>query len=353
MPAGSPAPISDPIIKRGWNAREVRKDRVSYDLGPPQLAAIDALMARIRAGGTALGNITKADFSHPDLDPLLAAMFRDLRTGLGIVVLRGFPADKYDAEGIQAIYWGIGTHLGRGCSQSAYGDLIGHVTDRGTGRGYQGTRKLSLHTDAPEFVALLCINRAMRGGENVFASALRVKEVVECEHPEYIEILERGFPWHRRGEEAPGAEPVTPYNVPIYSTVDGVTSCRYARETIDAALAALGREMTPLERDALAFFESVPLRNDLRCDLQLERGEAVFLNNFEVMHARNAFEDWPDPRRKRLLYRLWIQGQPTRPLKREVLVFQNKGGRHGIDPQPGRIVGKGAAYDVIKSAANH
>lgn len=47
-----------------------------------------------------------------------------------------------------------------------------------------------------------------------------------------------------------------------------------------------------------------------------------------------------------------MQGEPTRPLKREVLVFQNKNGRHGIDPQEGREPGK-IGYDVLKSAVNH
>ena len=155
--------------------------------------------------------------------------------------MRGFPVDKYDPERMQAVYWGIGTHFGRGCSQSADGDYLGHVTNVAkASRGYTTDRELSLHTDSAEIVGLLCVRDAKEGGLSIYASSLKVHEIIEREHPEYLPVLERGFFCDRRGEEAPDDDPVTPYRVPVFSTSDGLLSCRYVRGVIDNGAAALG-----------------------------------------------------------------------------------------------------------------
>ena len=39
---------------------------------------------------------------------------------------------------------------------------------------------------------------------------------------------------------------------------------------------------------------------------------------------------------ERLLYRLWLMGDPPRPMKKEVHLYQNRSGRMGVDPQDGR-----------------
>jgi hypothetical protein len=135
--------------------------------------------------------------------------------------------------------------------------------------------------------------------------------------------------------------------VPIFSRRDGILSCRYSTEGFLAALHHLGREMTAPERDAIACFEATALRPDLRVDLRAETGEAVFVNNFEILHSRTAFEDWPEPERRRLLLRLWLQGAPPRPMNREMFAFQNRGSRMGIDHQPGREPGR-VGYEVIR-----
>jgi hypothetical protein len=45
-----------------------------------------------------------------------------------------------------------------------------------------------------------------------------------------------------------------------------------------------------------------------------------FLNNYVTLHTRRAFEDWPEPSRKRHLLRLWLsdpEGRPIPPEQRE------------------------------------
>jgi len=328
--------------RTGWLGRDLTKDRIAADLGPAQLAAIDELMDGIRARGLGYRGIERRDFSHPALDGFLAEILARIKTGDGLVLMRNVPVDRYPLEDIEKIYWGFGTHFGSALSQSTAGDMIGHVTDRASSRGYNSTRKLVMHVDSAETVGLLCVRTAREGGDTVLASSLRMHEILKREHPEHMAILERGFRYHRRGEEAPGDAPISEYRVPVCSTEAGVLSCRYARERIDLAARELNQPLPDAELAALACFEALALREDVRFDLTLQPGEALLTSNFELLHSRTAFLDWDDPSRKRLLLRLWLQGDPERPLKREVFTYQNKSGRQGIDPQGDRQPGLAA-----------
>ena len=323
--------------REGWLGAELDREALYWDFTPAHLAAIDELMARVEKAGLPFHEIRRQHFSHPALDDDLAALLAHIKSGPGIVIMRGFPVDRYDPERMQAVYWGVGAHFGKGCSQSADGDYLGYVTNvEKASRGYTTSRELHLHTDSAEIVGLLCVRDAKEGGLSVYASSLKVHEIIVREHPEYLPVLERGFRCDRRGEEAAEDEPVTPYRVPVFSTEGGLLSCRYVRGVIDKGAEAAGEKLTDLEKAALACFEEVARRDDVRFEVMLRLGEASVINNYEILHARTGFVDWEEPEKKRLLYRLWLEGEPPRPMRREVHLYQNRSGRMGVDPQPGR-----------------
>ena len=238
--------------REGWLGSDLDRDSLYWDFSPAHLAAIDELMARIEKLGLKFHQIRREHFSHPALDGDLALVLQRIKTGPGLLIMRGFPIDKYDAERMQAVYWGIGTHFGIGVSQSADGDYLGHVTNVAkASRGYTTDRELSLHTDSAEIVGLLCVRDAKEGGLSIYSSSLKMHEIIEREHPEYLPVLERGFFCDRRGEEAPADDPVTPYRVPVFSARNGMLSCRYVRGVIDKGAAALGIELTAPQKRRL------------------------------------------------------------------------------------------------------
>ena len=100
-----------------------------------------------------------------------------------------------------------------------------------------------------------------------------------------------------RRHVAPGDEPVTPYYVPVYSSKEGVLTCRYVRGVIDRGAATLGNELSAFEKEALACFESLAQRDEVRFEVMLQPGEASFINNYEMLHARTGFVDWDEARR--------------------------------------------------------
>lgn len=286
--------------------------------------------------------ITREMFSHPDLDNRLSQVFGEITQGRGFVVLRGIPVDRYDVADIERIYWGIGSHFGSGHSQSARGDLMGHVFDetkpgaRQSARGYLSRRHLALHTDLTDIVGLMCVRRAKLGGESVFVSAPAVYNTVLTEHPEFMPVYLRGFPYHRRGEEASDAEPITPYDIPVFSSASDVFSCFYVRGIFEVGLRDLDRGLTLLEQDALDYLDEVMNRDDICLHIQLEPGDAAFTNNRTVLHARTEFEDWDEPEKKRLLLRLWLKSRQSRPVIDDIDIYRNASGALGIDYQPGQ-----------------
>jgi alpha-ketoglutarate-dependent taurine dioxygenase len=124
--------------------------------------------------------------------------------------------------------------------------------------------------------------------------------------------------------------------VPVFSNRDGQVSVFMVREIVNAAYRELNREFTPEEIDAIDTFRATA--RPLQFETRLEPGEASFLNNYTVMHARSEFDDWEDPEKKRLMLRLWLDVErKPRPVVRETHIYENAGGRSGIDPQAGRL----------------
>ena len=328
--------------RMAWRGAEIRKDDIAFDLTTRHAAALKELLNGFHQKGLTLGRILPKHCRHPALDADLARVFDEIQEGRGIAIIRGIPVDGYSVDEVSATFWALGTHFGRGVSQSARGDLLGLVRDETppwepeSARGYTSRRELSLHVDLAQIVGLMCVHQGRSGGESQYASGLAVYEEIRAKRPDLLPILHRGFPYHRRGEEASGQPQITPYDIPVFSEREGRVSVFMVREIINAACRELKRSFTPQEIDAIDTFRATARK--LQFETRLEPGEASFLNNYTIMHARSEFEDWGDPARNRLMLRLWLDVERNaRPVVPEIHIYENEGGRSGIDPQPGRL----------------
>jgi hypothetical protein len=72
--------------------------------------------------------------------------------------------------------------------------------------------------------------------------------------------------------------------------------------------------LTPRQVEALDLFDA--LANDARLNMHMEfrPGDIQLVHNHTLLHDRTAFEDWPEPGRKRHLLRLWLAPPDARPL---------------------------------------
>ena len=119
----------------------------------------------------------------------------------------------------------------------------------------------------------------------------------------------------------------------MFSSVDGVTSCRYVRQYIEvAADEDPDIELDALDREAFDAPEALAADPRLHHEFTLQPGQAVFANNFTVLHARSSFTDQPAGP-GRLLFRVWLATEPSRPVVRRIEHFE---GEPGIQPVVGR-----------------
>ena len=208
-----------PVMRRhidhpsAWKVGDFRSaDDYSLDLTPGQLADIESCVKAVRAAGLKLEDIERRHFPLPTMAGTIAAIRHEVADGRGFLVLRGLPVEAYSKDEIGFIYWGIGTHLGIGQSQSVMGDRLGHVKDFSredpNARAYRNKQELSPHTDLSDFVGLCCLRSARSGGVSRLASALTIHNIILAERPQYLERLYRGYTWHRRGEEKPAERKV-------------------------------------------------------------------------------------------------------------------------------------------------
>jgi Taurine catabolism dioxygenase TauD, TfdA family len=163
-----------------WHGSDLRKENIAFDLSRAQAAALEDVLLRVRKMGLAVADIKAEHCRHPALDDALARVFNEIQDGRGIVILRGIPAADHSVDDVSTMFWLIGTHFGRGVSQSARGDVLGLVQDETppgadeSARGYTSRRELSLHVDLGQIVGLMCVRQARAGGFSQYASGLAI-----------------------------------------------------------------------------------------------------------------------------------------------------------------------------------
>jgi len=326
------APIDHPSA---WRVADFKTPAdYTIELDATHLRDIERAMGQIRAAGLGLDDLRCEHFEVPSLRPVVDEIRHQIEDGRGFVVVRRLPIEDYSKDEIGMIFWGLGTHLGRGLSQSVLGDRLGHVKDFSRedplARAYRNKQELSPHTDSCDLIGLACLRDAKTGGVSRLTSALTVHNVMREEYPESLEHLYRGYVFHRRGEEKPGDLPYTPYRVPVYSNTGGKVSARYVRTYVEAGEAAAGRPMGEAELAVLDRFEEVTKRPELMLEFTLRPGEIYFINNYTILHARTAFDDGDaEEDRRRHLLRLWLEVPQMRPVHPHI-----RSG--GIEAVPGR-----------------
>jgi hypothetical protein len=86
-----------------------------------------------------------------------------------------------------------------------------------------------------------------------------------------------------------------------------------ARSLGGAALPG-ARRLTAEDIEGLDMLAELAGDPELRLDMNFMPGDVQFLHNHTIRQARSAYEDWPEPDRKRHLLRLWLS--PPAPARR-------------------------------------
>ncbi len=131
--------------------------------------------------------------------------------------------------------------------------------------------------------------------------------------PDLAAELFQPFGTDRRGEVPEGMLPY--FMLPVFNEHAGYFSVIYARRYIQSAqrFPEVPR-LTEAQLEALDLLDALANDERLRIDMALQPGDVQLVCNHTVLHARTAYEDWPEPERKRHLLRLWLSPPVGRPL---------------------------------------
>ncbi|KAF7198309.1 Taurine hydroxylase-like protein SAT17 [Pseudocercospora fuligena] len=312
-----------------WSADDYKDnpERWTYVLSNEEITELSLAADRFIETGTPLTGISNDHFPLPKLGPFLLTVRHEFLNGKGFVLLKGLPVEEWGLHKSAVAYMGLGSYFGYFVSQNGRGHILGHVKDLGEDpsqedkvRIYRTNAKQYFHTDSADLVGLLCIAKALEGGESDIVSTHNVFTTLQRERPDVVKALVTpDWYFDRKGEVSNGQEPwyksaimflENDPNGRVWAKIDpnNVTSLARYSTGPDAKIPPLSKT----QQEALRVLEGTCTR--LALHLILDPGDIELLSNAHVLHARTAYKDHPPgsiddqgrPRFRRHLMRLWL-----------------------------------------------
>lgn len=300
--------------QEGWRGEQLvgRFDQWGHQLTEKELVDLDEAIHAVEALGKPLSEVGPEDWRLSAFAKSLPAWMQQLGSGLGFILVRGFPVSRYSEEQAAIAYWLLARHMGTPVSQNSDGDLLGHVRDVGADPGDHNTRlyktraALSFHTDGADLIGLLCLRAGKSGGVSRICSSIWVFNEILKRRPDLAPLLLDRWHHHAHGQLGPSG-PQT-FEVPIV-TIDGAIFRMflllwYIRNAADDFPETAGLSEKQLE--LLSLLETLPEEPGVALDMEFQPGDMQFLKNSVILHGRSAYEDHADSEQKRHLLRVWL-----------------------------------------------
>jgi TfdA family taurine catabolism dioxygenase TauD len=316
LPATLPSEVRD---ASAWYGSELA-ERIDWieRLSEAEISEVEDAVHQIeRSVDLATINTNVADL--PILGPRLLRLLDEVLNGRGFVLIKGLPAERWSKREAAMAFLIIGVQLGRLRMQNADGHLLGHVRDMGRSstdphaRIYQTSERQTHHTDSCDVVGLMCLRAAKSGGLSNLVSSTTIFNEIRRRRPDLLRVLLNPIETDRRGEVPEGSKPY--FTIPVFNCFEGLVSAIYQRQYIESARRFPG--VAPLSTKQIEALDLLDeLANDPRLNLmmELQPGDIQLVHNHTILHDRTAFEDYPEPERKRHLLRLWLAPTGARPL---------------------------------------
>ena len=311
-----------PEVRDGsaWYGAEMvtRKDWMEH-LPQVEMSELERVVRGLEGSEIDFTSITADDVPLPTLAPRLRASLDEVLNGRGFVLIRSLPVKRWTRRQAAIAFLAIGVHLGNLRMQNAQGHLLGHVRDLGRSsddpntRIYQTRERQTPHTDSCDVVALLCLQKAKQGGLSSLVSSTTIFNEMRRLRPDLLKVLMEPIETDRRGEVPAGSKPY--FTIPVFNYHDGLVSAIYQRQYIESARRFPGvPPLTAQQIEALDLLDQLANDPKLNFTMEFEPGDIQLVHNHTILHDRTAFEDYPEPERKRHLLRLWLAPPNARPL---------------------------------------
>jgi Taurine catabolism dioxygenase TauD, TfdA family len=303
-----------------WHGAEIvgREDWIER-LFEAEIAEVETVVSQLERSNADLTHLTAKEVPLPTLAPRLRGVLEEVIKGRGFVLIKGLPVERWTRRQAAIAFLVIGVQLGNLRMQNAEGHLLGHVKDLGRSsedpntRIYQTRERQTFHTDSCDVVGLMCLQTAKSGGLSSLVSSTTIFNEMRRRRPDLLSVLMQPIETDRRGEVPEGSKPY--FNIPVFNYHDGLVSAIYQRQYIESARRFPGvKPLSPLQIEALDLFDQLANDPKLNLMMELQPGDIQLVHNHTILHDRTAFEDYPEPDRKRHLLRLWLAPPGARPL---------------------------------------
>jgi hypothetical protein len=306
--------------RSAWYGPELAKcDDWIERLSETEIAEVEHALRQLDAKGIDTTSITTEDVPLPTLAPRLQGLLNEVLNGRGFVLIKGLPVERWTKREAANAFVAIGVHLGNLRMQNAEGHLLGHVRDMGRStddpntRIYQTRERQTHHTDSCDVVGLLCLNAAKSGGLSSLVSSTTIFNEMRRRRPDLLRVLLAPIETDRRGEVPEGCKPY--FTIPVFNYHEGLVSAIYQRQYIESARRFPDvAPLSPLQIEALDLLDQLANDPKLNLMMELQPGDIQLVHNHTILHDRTAFEDYPEPERKRHLLRLWLAPPGARNL---------------------------------------
>lgn len=289
------------------------------ELTEEDLAEIDTVLEEHLGSNVEYQDITKSKFPLPYFSTKLSYVLDVIENGIGAVLLRGLPVEKYEPIELKKLLWGISLYFGTAIGQSSSGELINEIKNIGLKIGDPKSRYINskgaaaLHSDGCDLVMMLSIAEAKCGGESELASSVAVHNEMLKHYPDLLEVLYEPF-YHKLPNWYQGTENY--YPLPIFANCQGYFVCTYARYLIeDAQNYTNAPRLSEKQRQALDKLDEIYNSPKFKLSFRLTQGDMILLNNLLVVHGRKEYTDGVVS--KRHLLRAWLSHGKSRPLPPE------------------------------------
>lgn len=253
-----------------------------------------------------INNFTLLNFSQTIRQKFLP----QLETGIGVLLLKGLNTCDYTLDELSKIHWGLGLYFGR--AQLQYGKLMLRIEDAGydfyhpQARNNNTSGKLWFHNDSCDITAMMGIREAKFGGESQIVSSVAIHNKMVEEYPELVpELYQPYYQTYRNIANVPNKKLF--YTKPVFEFDGSRFSCDMTRPTITNAQKLEGvPKLSAKQIKALDILEEYAECSELCHQFFLDPGDILYVNNHLLLHARQAFEDYDEVDKKRLLLRLHL-----------------------------------------------
>lgn len=316
-------PESD--ARSAWNGAEiVRGEDWMVHVSAAEIAELERAVQKLESwtDGDAQLDLTSMiaeELPLPTLAPRLKVILHEVLNGRGFVLMRSLPMERWSRRQAAIAFLVIGVQLGNLRMQNAQGHILGHVRDLGRSsddpntRIYQTRERQTHHTDSCDVVALMCLQKAKKGGLSSLVSSTTIFNEIRRRRPDLLRVLMEPIETDRRGEVPEGSKPY--FTIPVFNYHNGLVSAIYQRQYIESARRFDGvAPLTAHQTEALDLLDQLANDPKLNFTMEFEPGDIQLVHNHTILHDRTAFEDYPEPERKRHLLRLWLAPPNARPL---------------------------------------